>query len=109
MRTLLALALIAVPALAFPVPKDAIPPVAGTTWRGDIASDFCTITFRADGTLLHKGATTAQGTWKQDGKKITWQINNYCFYEATFEGEKLAAKARNIEKWECEFTLEKSN
>jgi hypothetical protein len=100
---------LALPGAAFPVPKDALPPVADTSWHGDIDSDFCTLTFRADGTLHHKGATTADGTWKQEGRKLTWQINNFCFYEAVFEGEKLAVKARNTNNWFCEFTLEKKN
>src|SRR5205085_1658417 len=83
------LVLIAAPHLAaFPVPKGAdTPSLAGSTFVCTDKADPARVTFAADGKLLYRGNTNGDGTWKQDGNKLTWSINNYSFHEGVLDGD----------------------
>lgn len=114
MRAALLCLLFSVPALAFPVPKGAgDKDLAGTSWKGidGVSGDtVTTFNFLADGkmTYSYNGATHTDASWKVDGDKITWQVNNnYRMFEATRNGDKLTCKSHNVAGFRNEFSLDK--
>jgi hypothetical protein len=95
------------PLLADPIPKDVreIPKIKGTTWTGtDSMETVMTCTFCDDGTLeytsTHKGGmptTYRNGTWKQDGKNVSWEMNqHYADYTGTVAKGKMEIAAKNV-------------
>lgn len=108
MRSLLILVLLAAPAFGFPVPKQSrTRDVAGTTWKGPIQWTGHqlldqTITFSADGkvhmTYKQYPGTNYNGTWKQDGAKITFNFGADSNYESTIDGDEWTGTAVNSSK-----------
>jgi hypothetical protein len=108
MRSLLVLALVALPAHGFPVPKPSrTRDVAGTVWKGPIQWTNHqlleqTITFHGGGKVHmcykeHPG-TNYNGTWKQDGAKLTFNFGSDSSYEATLDGDEWTGTAENSSK-----------
>ena len=106
MRALLVMLILAVPLAAFPVPKPAqTQSVAGTTWKGPIqwSNGYQllehTITFENGGKLVMTykqfAGTKYDGTWKQDGNKLIWDITDKSWYEATITGTEMTGTAKN--------------
>ena len=84
-RALFALLLFALSLLAAPVPKGIkakAPPLVGTTWVGENASDVGRVTysFEEGGRLVcskngQPYTKNATNTWAQDGDTLTWSVN----------------------------------
>lgn len=55
-------------------------------------------------------ARSSNGSWKQDGKKISWECNNkYAEYEGTIENGEIKMEAKNVTglKWSVTLKLVK--
>ena len=67
--------------------------LAGTTWAGpDSTGDNRKFTFTPNGQLNN----IATDTWRQEGNKVYWEINNgYSHYEGTINGDRIDYKAYN--------------
>ena len=84
--------------------------IEGTTWKGE-GDNFemnYTYKFCKDGVLEYstgKGVSR-NGTWKQDGKKLSWECNDrYTEYEGTIGKDEIVMKAHNIKGLEWQFIL----
>ena len=67
--------------------------LAGTSWAGpDSTGDYRRFTFTSNGLLNND----ASDTWRQEGNKVYWEINNaYSYYEGTINGDQIDYKAYN--------------
>jgi hypothetical protein len=101
----LAFCVIALPVFADPIPKPSpVRKIQNTYWEGiDSMGLMETFRFLPKGVLEFSmgngpGAGKSQnGTWKQDGKKITWECNNkYAEYTAKIENNEIKVEAKNI-------------
>ena len=68
-----------------------------------------TIEFVADGTMNVSYKTTRfnRASWKQDGDKIYWEMNNkYCEFEGKMNGDVIEGESRNVtgKKWATKMT-----
>ena len=90
---------------AFPVPKEGRAPSAeGTVYKGTNRwsggeGETLTLTFKGDGVLIyHSGSmplSSYSATWKQEGKVLTWIVNNHATFTATIDGDKLEGHGSN--------------
>ncbi|MEO2088922.1 MAG: hypothetical protein ABGY75_05420 [Gemmataceae bacterium] len=104
----LVLVLVALPAVAAPVPKsikqNAAPSLEGTTWAGvhDGVADLGRIeyTFLPEGKISYKhanGSTYTQGSWKQEGSKLYWECNQkYAEFNLEFKDGQFEGNAHNV-------------
>jgi hypothetical protein len=103
----------AAPALK-PIPNKTTP-LAGTTWVGETAEGWAmTIEFGADGTMNVSYKTTrfSRASWKQDGDKIYWEMNNkYCEFDGKMKGDTIEGESHNVagKRWTTKMTLVKSD
>lgn len=106
---LIAVAVSAASAVAFPVPKrpaESVPKLEGTVWEGPCDDTPTTWRFLAGGGLSYSynGNTYVNGSWKQDGKKVYWECNGgYAEYDGTVENDEIKARAKNVtgKEWEA--------
>ena len=113
LRPLAVLLVLALPALAAPVPKAVKKPVApqvvGTCWVGSNGNNSTyEYTFNADGTFTaeQNGRPYSKGTWKQDGDTLEWDFNNrYSVYTVTFAGDNFEGTAVNVKGKSWSVTL----
>ena len=94
-----------------PKPDRNVRTIEGTTWKGE-GDNFeinWTYKFCKNGVLEYwtiNGGVSTNGTWKQDGKKLTWECSNrYAEYEGTIGKDEIVMKAHNITGLEWQFTL----
>lgn len=113
MRAILFVLFVAMPGLAFSVPKGTGDmDLSDTTWSG-IDNIFhegvSTFHFHADGRMTcSNGDISCNGLWKVEGYRIIWQVNNfYREFEATFRGDILICQSQNRAGWSNEFHLHK--
>jgi hypothetical protein len=76
-----------------PTPVTYAASLAGTSWAGpDSTGDYRRFTFTSNGRLNND----ASDTWRQEGNKIYWEINDgYSHYEGTINGDQIDYKAYN--------------
>jgi hypothetical protein len=104
--------LAAVPVLAAPrlKPEKAVPSIAGTTWAGQTAEgDAMTIDFAPDGgmTVSYNGMSFNRASWKQDGDKIYYEMNErYCEFNGKLAEDTISGDSHNIKgrSWETKLT-----
>ncbi|MBO0700166.1 MAG: hypothetical protein J2P46_17335 [Zavarzinella sp.] len=104
--------LVAVPVLAAPrlKPEKKVPSIAGTSWAGQTAEgQAMTIEFMADGTMnvTYGGNSFNRATWKQDGDKIFWEMNDhYCEFNGKLTGDAITGDSHNVKGrvWETKLT-----
>lgn len=100
-------------ASAAPVRPAKVPQVSGTTWSGtDSLGGTTSYTFEEDGTLSYtsRNNTYRNGTWKQNGAKITLEKNDkYAEYEGEISGDTIEGKAKNVKglEWTWKMTKDK--
>src|SRR5947209_5944369 len=94
--------LVAVPVVAAPrlKPEKKVPSIAGTSWAGVTAEgDAMTIDFAADGamTVSYNGTSFNRASWKQDGDKIYWEMNDrYCEFNGKLSGDTITGDSHNV-------------
>jgi hypothetical protein len=99
---LVALAFTSAVAFADPIPKKSrqVQQVKDTKWEGmDSLGHRETYHFMSDGAMEYAmdSARSNIGSWKQDGKKVTWECNNkYAEYEGTIENGEIKMEAKNV-------------
>lgn len=104
--TLISLAVTSLTVSAAPVPKPlkdkATPSVEGTIWIGEhIGSDLGQLDyiFEEGGKLITRkqGRTHVAGTWRQDGGKLEFDLNNkYVECSVNFQDGQFEGPARNV-------------
>lgn len=98
---------------AAPVPKDFTPkqdPIAGTTWRGDGICGPTVYTFEKDGRLTYSYGASCwrNGTWKLEGDKLTWEMNQrYAEFEGTVKDGVVTGAAKNVAGGNWSLTFKK--
>jgi len=96
--TLIALPLQAAPQLKAPPKK--VPALEGTRWAGETAEGWAmTIDFVAEGKMkvTYNGNTYTVASWKQDGDKVYWEMNNkYCEFNGKFAGDTIEGDSHNV-------------
>ena len=104
--------------LALPVPaaprlkpeKPAAPPLAGTSWAGKTAEGWdMTLDFNPDGkmTVTYNGSSYNRASWKQDGDKVYYEMNNrYCEFNGKFVGDLIEGDTHNVtgKRWTTRLT-----
>ena len=82
--------------------------VAGTSWHGTLFSSDCRITFNADSTLTYKDAgNPARGSWRQEGNRVFFDINQYSHYEVIVSGDRLSGSGRNKTGLTCSPSMQR--
>jgi hypothetical protein len=75
--------------------------MAGTTWTGtESLAGFGKLAFEFQGggkVVMHDARSKVNGTWKQDGDRVTLTFSN-CVYEGTMKDGGLSGKARFTDK-----------
>jgi len=87
-----------------------VPSIAGTSWAGQTAEGQpMTIDFAADGTMTvsYNGNSFNRASWKQDGDKIYWEMNDrYCEFTGKLVGDTISGGSHNVKgrTWETKMT-----
>jgi hypothetical protein len=90
-----------------PIPKlSPTASLAGTTWVGMLFIPNSRVTFNADGTLVYGG--NSPGTWKLDGVKLTFQINQYSEYDTVINDNVIEGIGWNKAGEKCQPKLYRS-
>jgi hypothetical protein len=80
--------------------------VVGTTWEGTLFTSNCRVTFNADATLTYtEMGRSTPGSWRQEGNRVTFDINKYSEYDAILNGNHLAGTGRNKAGMTCNPSL----
>ena len=104
----------AIPARLPFVPQDPPrPPVvavlANTVWRGMLYDPNSRIVFKGDGTLTYgEVGGISPGTWRLEGSKLYFQINNYSEYETFILGDVIQGEGWNKAGQRCKPLLRRA-
>jgi hypothetical protein len=102
----------AAPVLAAPAlkPVNKVPSLVGTTWSGNsFENQTMTLEFAADGqvTVTYNGNPVANTSWKQDGEKVHFSLNNnYCEFDGKYVEGRIVGQCYNIagNRWDVTLT-----
>ncbi len=87
------------------------PSVSETTWEGkDSDGEYSTYNFLTEGILHYEipSGSWQNGTWKQDGNKIYYEMNNkFSEQYGTIRGNKMKGTGHNIEGHEWTWNARK--
>lgn len=75
------------------------PTIEGTTWLVKTSDgQTAVVQFLSGGKITYKGAVPTVGTWRQQNKIITFDVNNYSTWEGIINGDAMDGGAHNAEK-----------
>jgi hypothetical protein len=91
-------------------PERRFPSLVGSAWTGNsYEKQTMTFEFGADGqvTVMYNGSPIKAASWKQDGDKIWFELNNkYCEFNGKIVGDRIEGQCHNVAgtRWDVVLT-----